>query len=202
MSYILDALNKSEKDRASNQMPGLRGQQTDQPVRMMTPPQIAATLAALIIINCLGVYWYFGNTDADQAPINAGQSTTTATATNETSTTAKQPLADPAPKPAPLPVPAASTLTTSDAERTQPTSLATVAPTTQGPPNVEITAHIYADDAAFRMVKIDGIARHEGDTLEGGYRVLHITESGVVLSLGSQQYELNVVEDWQLVPAD
>lgn len=206
MSYILDALNKSEKDRASKSMPGMREQHNNQPERAMSSGQIFISLTALVIVNCLGVYWYFGPDEPSQSPLPASEPAARTSASNQTTSSSYSPDTK-GPVTAQIrsdatPIAISPNLTPTAPQQSDLEAADETMTTAIGPPAVEITAHLYADDAAFRMVNINGIARREGDTLAGGYRVLSITESGVILGLGEDQYELNVVEDWQLVPTE
>ena len=65
-------------------------------------------------------------------------------------------------------------------------------------PSLDVTAHIYADEPELRMVKINGMNRHEGDFLAENHRLVEITDRGIILEYYGQRYNLNVLEDWQI----
>ena len=188
MSYILDALNKSEKERASKHVPGILSLRDDQPQSGISARQIAVVLLLLVFVNSLAVYYFFG------------PGTTTEPTQPQTSTTvveSQQPVSGasevfPANQNQPDPIPRDKVWPDPVPFGLLPRSLQLQAPT------VEITAHIYASDPQLRMVKIDGVARYEGDQLALNHWLVGITETGIILGISNRTYFLDVVEDWQL----
>lgn len=207
MSYILDALNKSEQERAKKSTPSLRDLSQDTPAKSLTVRQIIAALIVLIVANSIGVYWYFGG--ATNRAADHKDNTQDDLERISPPAEPKQNL-----KPIPMPMPkqtftrtlAGSASANGSPPPTVAESTVTITPdslnkpmdTPTKRPEVEFTAHIFADDPELRMIKIDGVARYETDQLPSGIIVQEITELGVILEKNGQRFEFNVVEDWQL----
>ena len=149
MSYILDALNKSEKERTRRKTPGLSSlQESESP--SIGARGFFAILLVVVALNSVVIYFYFGDkTEVVEPPASVTEQTVLAEPPGE-------------------------------------------------PPDIEITAHIYAPDSELRMVKIDGVSRKEGDTIGDNHRLLEITERGLVLEYAGKPYTLNVIDEWQI----
>lgn len=161
MSYILDALNKSEQERAKKRAPDLHFLGRAQENNSLGFKQLTFVVVFIAVIN-VGALWYFLG---DWRPPTVGP-------------TASQPtVIDPVIDHVPIDVP--------PLEKREL-------------PQVEVTAHIYAEDADLRMVKIDGVSRKEGDLIQAGLTLVEITESGVVLNFEGEVHTLDIIEDWQL----
>jgi len=196
MSYILDALNKSEQERARKRAPGLAALHGDKEPGAFTLKHFLFILLALVIVNLVGIYLLFGDrlaTDADTEP-----------AVNAASPAPAEPVAATEPEPeAPTVItppknPVLSSATTpevpGDYEAVDVEDLPL--DIQMRLPGIEVTTHIYASDPELRMVKIDGVPRHEGDILTTDFRLLEITETGVVLEFEGYAYALDVIGDW------
>ena len=188
MSYILDALNKSEQERARKRAPGLAALHGDQGRTSFRLKHFLIILLVLIGVNLVGLFAIFGDrlTPADEQPIVSAVEPEKIDLPPESESAL---LISPVPS-------VAQPLTVSDYDAVPlqelPSQLRARLPA------IEITAHIYASDAELRMVKIDGVSRHEGDVLGADFRLLEITETGVVLEFEGQAYILDIVEDWAL----
>ncbi len=175
MSYILDALNKSERERARRRAPDLHALGDQSGPNAFGPKQFGILACLIVVINVAALWYFFGDRSKTD-PVTDKQ------LTNETNV---------------------NTVVPQTAARTKSSEPATgvasegVAPDGV-PPNVNVTAHIFAEDRDLRMVKIDGISRKEGEMIQEGLRLIEITESGVILEYDNQAYVLNIVEDWQL----
>jgi hypothetical protein len=188
MSYILDALNRSEKERASKRLQQLPpdGQAAAESSWRWWHTLLA--LAAIIAVNLAVFYSWSGppqyRPDPDAKPGDTAARTTVA-ARKKAPVTVLSISAENSPGSPPVPV--------------RPTVDLTALPLTirRVLPDVEITSHIYASDPGLRMVKIDGVSRREGDLLSEAHRLVGITESGVILDFQGYRYRLDVVEDWQ-----
>ncbi|MDX8407859.1 MAG: general secretion pathway protein GspB [Mariprofundaceae bacterium] len=64
----------------------------------------------------------------------------------------------------------------------------------QALPPIRIEGHIYDADPSARMVIINGHVRREGQQLEGGLRLESITERGIVLSRQGTRFRMGVFE--------
>ncbi len=184
MSYILDALNKSERERARKLAPGITALQgDDQPVKYGIKHFLAA-LVLLAVVNSAGVYFFFGDrwstsqppeTVVDRPPIIKPVKTNSSEIPSQPS----------------FPF----------IRHPDPVDINLLPPSVRSRlPELEVTAHIYSSDAEFRMVKINGVSRHEGEQLNATHQLLEITETGAILKFESYVYILDIVEDWQIAP--
>jgi len=193
MSYILDALNKSEQERERKQTPGLKSLQGEPPPSRFQLRHFLYLLALLVVFNSLGVFFYFGNNARpgsdtalpDENPSAGSSVTAKAAAVGTPQTSARLSPAD---------FPATSGTRGSVAVNDLPDQLI------RRLPEVQITAHIYASDPDLRMVNINGVSRSEGDLLSNSLQLVEITENGVVMNFEGYAYVMNVVEDWQNNP--
>ena len=193
MSYILDALNKSEQERERKQTPGLKSLQGEPPPSRFQLRHFLYLLALLVIFNSIGVFVYFGN----------GSQSEIGTASQNISPSADSPNADT------VVVPVTSSGLTGTLTTGFPAPLAT-GNTVNGTdlpdhmirqlPEIQITAHIYASDPDLRMVNINGASRSEGDLVSNSLQLVEITEVGVVMNFKGYAYVMDIVEDWQNTP--
>jgi hypothetical protein len=167
MSYILDALNKSEKERARRKLPGIDALREDQKPARSNVRYLLLGLIVLVVANSLGVYFYFG---AKETPESIAQPELAPVSAISRMPPEEPPIVDLAELPLEI------------RERL---------------PSVEVTAHIYASDPALRMVKINGYNQREGDWLAQDHQLIEITETGLVLQWIDRRYRMDVVEEWQ-----
>ncbi|MBL6690837.1 MAG: general secretion pathway protein GspB [Pseudomonadales bacterium] len=192
MSYILDALNKSEQERARKRAPGLAALHGDREPRNFTLKHFLLILLALVFVNLAGIYLLFGDrlATATTTPTEIEISTSRP---SELVTPTTEPVA-----PAIITPPKASEAKTPDI----PDDYEAVAvgdlplDIQMRLPVIEVTTHIYASDPELRMVKIDGVPRYEGDILTTDFRLLEITETGVAMEFEGYAYVLDVIEEW------
>ena len=196
MSYILDALNKSEQERERKQTPGLKSLRGEPSPNRFQLRHFLYLLALLAIFNSIGVFIYFGNNSQQETGI-APQATS--------------PSAD---SPAPANAATVDTpMTPSNLTAAQPAGFPT--PVTTGKtvdindlpdqvirrlPEIHITTHIFASDSDLRMVNINGVSRKEGDLVTNSLLLVEITEDGVVMNFEGYAYAMNILEDWQNNP--
>lgn len=62
-------------------------------------------------------------------------------------------------------------------------------------PPLRFSTHIYAEEAAWREVGINGRIHGEGDRIQG-MRLERITETGVILELDGWRFRVSVLENW------
>lgn len=207
MSYILDALNKSEKERERKKVPGLSRIDAEAETGSLKPGHWIAIVLLILLINGGGLILLFGDQlfGSDSPAVVDRPVSTTPPAVTQPQASEPAPVATaeqsadaieetrpltlnttqstPAPQPVLLPV----------------TELSALPGSVRGQlPALDITTHIYASDSELRMVKVNDIERREGDQLAPMTRLVEITETGVVIAFRQYQYRLNVVEDWQL----
>lgn len=196
MSYILDALNKSEQERERKQTPGLKSLRGEPSPNRFQLRHFLYLLALLAIFNSIGVFIYFGNNSQQEtgiapqakspsadslAPANAATVDTPMTPSN---LTAAQPAGFP------TPVTTGKTVDINDLPDQVIRRL----------PEIHITTHIFASDSDLRMVNINGVSRKEGDLVTNSLLLVEITEDGVVMNFEGYAYAMNILEDWQNNP--
>jgi general secretion pathway protein B len=179
MSYILDALNKSEAERSRGARPSLGTVHHPVPRSRVAAWVIAGALA----VNAgVGIAWL--TLHERSAP-----SRTTATAT-----AAKQPAPAIAPAAQP-PIPAATIITPD--RSSMPPSRSAASTTVPDVSNIAFSTHVYSDDPTMRAVTVNGKRFVEGDMIAKGVRLVEITETGVVLEANGHRIPLDVLQDWR-----
>jgi len=220
MSYILDALRKSESERRQGKAPDL-GQQvqivhTPRPARR---PGAGIWIALALILNAAVIAYVFwpdsgpastGDEAAEERPVTqAPPALPSAAATPDV----PEPAVNARPSPQP---PAASaegegtdrpTIIVPSPRSSRPAATEPVAPERvphlvelplsfqKSIPDLTFSSHIFASDPAARRVTINGHYLRPGDSFSG-LVVEQITEDGVVLSRQGQRFRLGVLRDW------
>lgn len=220
MSFILDALKKSETDRQRQSGPAV----FEMKVAARKPglPGWVWGLAGLLAINLGVVAWLMlrhpSRSDAQgtQAPQMAPAPTPAATpapapmpAPTQTAA-ASQP--DPHSAPAPAPAPADEESNSEDYEPAAEPAAAPVAPpqasttsavglpdytqvvgtaAAKGMPDLRLDLHVYAVKPAERFVFINMHRLHEGESLPEGVRVESIVNDGAILSWRGTKFLLD-----------
>ena len=209
MSYILDALNKSEQEKTETKTPGLNTvhQRVERP-DSRTPQRWQIIVGGILTLNVAALAaWYF------TGGVSAG-----------TGMTVQPPPRSPLPATTENPPPAGLSQSQS-VERQRPQSptvvrqeparntrqvqqampiqraSATVPRTVTVDARTRLAAirfssHIFAADQALRMVVVDGQRMKEGDTLSGGIRLEQITEDGVIFQHNGTRYPIDVLSQW------
>jgi len=196
MSYILDALNKSEQERESRQTPGLRSLRGESPTNHFQLRHFLYLLVLLAIFNSIVVFIYFGNHSQPEVGIQPhgknlfdGSLVAANVARDEISVASLSPTeAQSADFPAQIT--SGNIVTVNDLPDHVIRHL----------PEIHITAHIFASDPDLRMVNINGVSTREGDFVSNALILVAITESGVVMDFEGYAYVMNIVENWQNNP--
>ena len=204
MSYILDALNKSEQEKKNTKTPGLntvhqRVERTDSqaPQRWLYFFAIALTLNLL----ALGLWFALRISSPEMKSVDQPSPLTALPEASQVSRSEAPPpsLNEPrstAPQTTPAAVSQANRVTTA-AHLRQTTSTAVQSLDVQARlANIRFSSHIYAQDQDLRMVVIDGQRMKEGDQLSGGIRLLNITETGVVFTYQGDRFPIDVLSQW------
>lgn len=206
MSYILEALNKSEQERRGSKTPDINT------IHRPPPGKSAKGMPWLTIILVFGLlngaalaYWFWSHsTDEPATSTVVSQPAQSTETTNPTRAVANnQTTQPPSPTPAPSASPQSNAQPTVITPRTvfKPAEAAvriTELPTNvqRQIPNLVFSSHLYSDDGDFRMVNINGKMIREGDMVADDLRLLEITEEGVVLSYLHYIFEVSVLRDW------
>ncbi len=185
MSYILDALKKSEAERTRGVAPSLLD---GRPVHVRPRAGAWVLLAALLINAAIGAFWIFSSdTLTVRAPVvstipNSGESAPIPTARFPASASD---LISPTDSAAPSPVDASQ-----DPEAGAPSAAAIALA------DLKFTTHVYADDPSLRAVTLNGRRLVEGDVISAGIRLQEVTETGVVINADGRSVALEVLQDW------
>ncbi len=216
MSYILDALSKSESERRQGKIPDL-GQQMQfvhKPRKKSSP--LVVLIAAGLVLNAVVlavVFW------RESAPKEAGQEVSGELVETPTEpvipipvpTVEPEPEPEAKPEPAPEPEPVAQERPTiivpsrslSDARApVTGVSSGSVRHLVEMPlafqksiPDLVFNSHIYASEPSSRRVMINNNYLKVGDSFDG-IQVQQITEEGVVLSKSGQSFRVGSMRDW------
>lgn len=209
MSFILDALKKSESERQRQASPTLAD--VARPVARQKTPAWMWVLGALLVFNVavlLGIYFR-----PDVAPVTEPPATLTdeqAPVTTPAQQTAPQPVITPRQETRPLsaeadtaivadadsaadaspPVSVAATQTQADEFDSYPTYATLVANGSLQGTDLHVDIHVYSDVAADRFVFINMNKYREGQQLVDGPRVIAITPDGVILQQDTHRFLL------------
>lgn len=223
MSYILDALNKSEQERRGQQTPGLQTVHRAPPPKTTSKTPIILVIVVFAVINLAGLgYWIMSNepqpaTVVAQQP--AANPPATIPASQPQTSSQNQPAVTPTPQVTEQAVvqqtPAVSTVPSTTVDNNQSPGLlitpdsAFQKPTNQPvritelPLNVQrqipdlvFSSHLFSDEPSFRMVNINGKMIREGDMVANDLRLLEISEEGVILGFRHYVFEVSVLRDW------
>jgi general secretion pathway protein B len=222
MSYILDALQKSEQERKQQVMPNLHAAAPVAPTTRRWWPWIAAIGLLLLSINMAALwYWLTPSTESTmaiastlssalprQAEMLAKSTPTAATAdsvTDATLDTSADPLTDSTVdsevQTRDLIVNAPQRVT--PAEFTDLDSLRAITPVRitalpvdiqQQIPSLTFSSHLYSDD--FRMVNINGRMMRESEYIDAELQLIEITEDGVILRFREYYVEMSILQNW------
>ena len=217
MSFILDALKKSESDRQRQSGPALFEVKVAPPRTGLPPWAIA--VAALLVVNLAIVMWMLWRHPATRTPdTSAGAAAAGATtpAPAPPSVSLPAPVAQPpaaAPSPALLPNPGATNGASDNPDDYAPAADPAASPvlgnrvrhgTVDGVPlyqdaaaspgtripQLRLDLHVFALRPQDRFVMINMHKLREGDSLPEGVRVESITSEGAVLSYSGSRFLL------------
>ncbi len=197
MSFILDALRKSESERQQSAVPGI----SDVPavVHSTRIPKwtvgVIATLSAVILV--LGWTWWH-TTDSDEAEVadirpsaQLPPPQAAAARSGVVRDLAREPLSEVTSRPA-----SASLLTQPVRESASPRmvigprTIAELRATGMVLPELTLELLVYSETASERFVRINSASYREGEILREGPRVLTIAADGVILDYRDQSFLL------------
>lgn len=222
MSYILDALNKSEQERQQQKLPNLKTSHTPLILHSGHRPLLVVSmliLASLLLMSAAFAYWYI-NLRADATTSIMPGSSAGATAGGLQSmggslevvkipSNAESNIA-----PARVDQPVSGVASEPDEQVILPQILPPQRPTPsldqssipdivdlpvsvqEKIPTLAFSTHIYASEPGWRMVGINGKSRRQGDSITDSLRLIEITEGGVVLKYDNYIFRMSVLRDW------
>ena len=211
MSFILDALRKSELERQRQSGPSIAELPVARDDRRL--PRALFAIGLLLVVN-VGVLLFFLLRDTSGALPAVGVTSTTAPvvaapvpapATAEVAPVVDSPVIDervtepevmpeatlPPPAPDPTLLPDASVTYSPGPVDDMPPPIGDLpAQVTAGLPELSVDLHIYSDDPAKRVVFINGRRYQRGGVLAEGPTVEEINREGVVLSYHGRRFLL------------
>lgn len=210
MSFILDALKKSESERHRHSGPVLMDVRIAPPRRRL--PAWAWIIVAVLAINLLVLAWLLWFSPRRE-PAQAAAPAAAAPVATAPAPAPVAPAAIPAPAAAPAPTPASAlpepTLPPASASAQAappPAALPAPAPVINinalpryqdltgagvSLPSLQLNLHVHDPVPANRYVLLNGSKVREGETLPDGLKVLQIVPTGVALEWRGQRFFLN-----------
>lgn len=207
MSYILDALNRSEQERSNTKTPNLNTVHRAAPAVAKSNQNYLWIGALVVVLNVLGLVYFLNQSKPapviQPAPTQQPANQTSPQVTQAPATSVSS-LADQNAAQAQSPNQPSSydDTTISPVETPKPANRRAVRITElpinvqRRVPNMVFSSHLYSDESDFRMVNINGKMIREGDMVANEIRLVEITEEGVVLSYLHYVFEVSVLRDW------
>jgi general secretion pathway protein B len=210
MSFILEALRKSERERQRGDVPAL----SNVPIAVASraAPSWAIAAIALLCAALIAVAWGWWETSSSRT--NGGASALVAPAPSVAAARPPQPAAG-GERGAPIESPRAAGATIALRSLAAPAATSAPAPRSAPPhaasattspllrptvgelraegvevPELTLELHVYSDDPTQRFVFINGNRYVEGDALKEGPKVVEILPEGVALSAAGRDFML------------
>jgi len=190
VSYILDALKRSEQEDRNRQAPALDAVHVFSPARTEKFRLTILFLASLLLVATGTALYLFLSTQGIES--------------NNFADAAKNgPIRERvAPAEAPIaltPLAPDSTLAATSTTIAVPVQISELPESVQrNIPEMRFSSHIFAEDSTLRLVNINGNNIREGDIAAKGIRLVEITEEGVLLRYQDQLFEMSVLRDWTI----
>tara|TARA_X000001036_G_scaffold79632_1_gene71302 strand:- start:55 stop:636 length:582 start_codon:yes stop_codon:yes gene_type:complete len=193
MSYILDALKKSDRERnesaSANFSPKI-GEDKDPRINFKT---LFIWTTIILAVNLTSAYFLIGHKVSSST-----KSPTLISYTSETTPTSKKDLE----------INGSIIIEQADLKEFRSREYheeLIVPPFTSLPENLRnellpfhIDSHIYADEKILRLIKIGRVTYFEGDYLRPNLKLERITSEGVILNMSNRMFSLNIKDTWNL----
>ncbi len=219
MSYILDALKKSEQERKRGDVPGLQTTHIPLSVEQKTPLSLYGFILLLLVL----LAFVIGVLVAERYPAGVNSTVSVVAPENQggsqqASEVVVKHLATVAASSEPLPaVQYSGSQEQVAVVREEPTApsqpashhalpgveLSEIPYLHQLPdfrqqeiPELRFAGHVYSSSSLNRTVIINGVTMSEGESIMEGMSVEQITPSGVVLSFQGELFRVDILQDW------
>ncbi|VAW56310.1 hypothetical protein MNBD_GAMMA07-2241 [hydrothermal vent metagenome] len=222
MSYILDALKKSEQERKQGGVPNLQTVHIPVGVESQTPWVLYAFITVLLLV----LAFVIGLVISNKTPSGVSEEDTEATKQSlerSSVAVAQQPdvkVVTPRedvyqnlntvnvgvqaePKPLDTPVKRILKKDNTIASKRKRPDLSDIPYLhemqdylQQSVPEMTFAGHVYSSTPSSRSVIINNVAMSEGDTVIQGINVVEITTSGVIFSLNDEFFRMDILQDW------
>jgi general secretion pathway protein B len=210
MSYILEALKKSEQQRKQGDVPSLQTVHPPMPEQPTSASWPYLVIVVLLVSLAFVLGWMQPWNDrgplesvarqqaqpAVQASVAATLSTPTDAVSADTPALAMQPSAELAG----LPPPAAAASAVPERPSLDMGSVPHLSEmpelVRQAIPQMKFAGHVYSSSAEQRSVIINGRSMSEGETVIAGLLVEQITRDGIVFNYRGQLFRMQILQDW------
>lgn len=178
MSYILDALNKSNKEQNPQAVPSINIHHSNsaQPAKISKTLRYLTVFVFLLLANAASVYIWLSIDTNDAANPLSGADTFGIAPENiseKTSSFENRPVSA-----ALIPL---NSLPVSMQEKVGA---------------LNFSSHIYSEHPDLRAVNIDGSTFHESEMITAELKLEQVTTNGVVLNYLKHRFAVNIVADW------
>lgn len=215
MSYILDAIKKSEAERGHGSIPSLQTVHSSSLSYKTQGRQLwPYILSTLLLLNLAGLFYYFSsvdkteniaaltsvNTDTERAvekqvnPAVATRDVVPVEASPPITTVNKEPEVVYAEQVTVTPVQETPVTETTSREIVSIEDLPTHI--RQNIPTMSFSGHVYSSDAGQRSIIIDGDFMEQGDRLSAELTLAEITSSGAIFDYRGTLFEVSVITGW------
>lgn len=217
MSYILDAIKKSDAERGHGSIPGLQTVHSSSlDYKTDSKPIWPAIIAGLLVLNLAGLSYYFTRDNANSIgqPTVSNQSTRQ-TATPLTLERPNQTTVKYVPEPAQA-IPRMEPLTPAGTKIEPPLDNSitqTQAPLKQDTtevihvselpehikqriPTLNFTGHVYSSSPLLRSIIINGSFKEEGEAINHEFTLTEITPSGAIFEYQGTLFEVSIITGW------
>lgn len=198
MSYILDALNKSEEEKQQHQTPSLNTIHQKPDRKRSQGPSWTAILNLLILMNLVGLtIWLFFFSGSSSSPKLSGSQTDVSSSPVSTVSSRRSPSSVAPSVPSPELTSSTSGRAISHQSLATPLESATVPDLIiREIDAIRFSSHIYASDADLRMVVIDGQQLKENARFGSALELSQITEDGVIIRYQNHSISVSVLSQW------
>ena len=200
MSYILDALNKSEEEKQQHRTPSLNTIHQEPNRKRTQNRSWTAILSLLILMNLVGLMiWLFFFSGSSSRPTLSRTQPDVSSSPVSTAPSRRTPSSV-----APSVTPPELTSSTSGRAQISPSvslekpleSAAVPDLINQEIAAIRFSSHIYASDADLRMVVINGQPLRENARFGSALELSQITEDGVIIQYQDHSIPVNVLSQW------
>jgi general secretion pathway protein B len=199
MSYLLDALRKSEAERLKNQKRPARAGFTF--IRDEAPSRksknilgLILTSVMLVIALILGAGWWWSQNDTAVSDVSATAEPTTAPGTDTVKDNSPPPV--PVQKTIPRPPSVVAEKPQVEPPARPPAEIPYLAEMSldfqQKIPRLQFSGHVYSPEPSLRLIMINDAIIREGGLIEAELMLEEITTDGVVISLSGARFQVKL----------
>ena len=202
MSYILDALNKSEEEEKQHRTPGLNTIHQKPANRTQVGRLWAIIASSAVILNLLGlIIWFVFLVEAPKATdakvsLTPKPQTITRQAQPNNNGALSREMRAARPETALIGSTLSRPARKQSAPQTDHVQDSLNRQIKQEISAIRFSSHIFANDASLRMVVINGQSLREGSRFGSGLLLKTVTEEGVVISYQNHEVPISVLSQW------